>query len=217
MQYFKEKPDAFYALAKEMWPTEGRFSPTASHDFIRELHDKGMLLRCYSQNFDGLEALAGVPPEKLVQAHGSFNGGHVVTGERAGEQVGEEELREAVMRGVPGWHALREKHGGLVKPDIVFFGEQLPARYHSCVTQDFSKCDLLIVMGTSLSVPPFRNLIHHAERSVPRLLINRELVGDFGEEPVRFGRESNYRDAFFGGEAGDVDAGVADLRRELGW
>lgn len=41
---------------------------------------------------------------------------------------------------------------GLVKPDIVFFGEDLPARFYSLRFQDFSKCDLLIIMGTSLEV-----------------------------------------------------------------
>ena len=41
---------------------------------------------------------------------------------------------------------------GLVKPDIVFFGEDLPQRFHSLQLPDFAKCDLLIVMGTSLEV-----------------------------------------------------------------
>jgi len=41
---------------------------------------------------------------------------------------------------------------GLVKPDIVFFGEDLPQRFYSLRLPDFSHCDLLIVMGTSLEV-----------------------------------------------------------------
>ena len=41
---------------------------------------------------------------------------------------------------------------GVVKPDIVFFGEDLPQRFHSLQLPDFSKCDLLIIMGTSLEV-----------------------------------------------------------------
>ena len=39
-----------------------------------------------------------------------------------------------------------------MKPDIVFFGEDLPQRFHSLQLPDFAKCDLLIVMGTSLEV-----------------------------------------------------------------
>ena len=41
---------------------------------------------------------------------------------------------------------------GVVKPDIVFFGEDLPQRFHSLQLPDFFKCDLLFVMGTSLEV-----------------------------------------------------------------
>jgi NAD-dependent deacetylase sirtuin 2 len=48
---------------------------------------------------------------------------------------------------------------GLVKPDIVFFGEQLPDRFHTLIAQDFKQCDALIVMGTSLQVMPFASLI----------------------------------------------------------
>ncbi len=39
-----------------------------------------------------------------------------------------------------------------MKPDIVFFGEDLPSRFHTLQLPDFAKCDLLIIMGTSLEV-----------------------------------------------------------------
>ena len=48
---------------------------------------------------------------------------------------------------------------GLVKPDIVFFGESLPERFFQYMNRDFSQADLLIVMGTSLTVQPFASLI----------------------------------------------------------
>ncbi len=94
---------------------------------------------------------------------------------------------------------------GLVKPDIVFFGESLPARFFGCVAvgtdssphdtrihahdtpsnvirtergrsaPDFQECDLLIVMGTSLQVQPFASLVQKVPQSCPRLLINREV------------------------------------------
>jgi NAD-dependent SIR2 family protein deacetylase len=47
----------------------------------------------------------------------------------------------------------------LVKPDIVFFGEQLPDRFYERMEYDFPTCDLLLVMGTSLVVHPFASLI----------------------------------------------------------
>ena len=45
--------------------------------------------------------------------------------------------------------------GGLVKPDIVFFGEPLPKRFFELAEEDFPQADLLIVMGTSLAVQVF--------------------------------------------------------------
>ena len=48
--------------------------------------------------------------------------------------------------------------GGLVKPDIVFFGESLPPRFFQGMKTDFPQGDLLIVMGTSLTVQPFASL-----------------------------------------------------------
>ncbi|CAK0894709.1 unnamed protein product [Prorocentrum cordatum] len=51
---------------------------------------------------------------------------------------------------------------GLVKPDIVFFGEDLPDRFHELSLGDFPEAELLIVMGTSLSVEPLASLIHRA-------------------------------------------------------
>lgn len=49
LDYFRRNPEPFYMLAKEMWP-DGRHKPTLSHYFIRLLHEKGLLLRCYTQN-----------------------------------------------------------------------------------------------------------------------------------------------------------------------
>nr|KAF6408037.1 sirtuin 2 [Molossus molossus] len=46
--YFKKHPEPFFALAKELYP--GQFKPTVCHYFIRLLKEKGLLLRCYTQN-----------------------------------------------------------------------------------------------------------------------------------------------------------------------
>jgi NAD-dependent deacetylase sirtuin 2 len=110
-----------------------------------------------------------------------------------------------------------------VKPDIVFFGENLPARFFQQMVLDFPKCDLLIVMGTSLQVQPFASLVHRVHEAVPRLLINREMVGKLGKlerllgmsNGFRFGETDNYRDVAHVG--GDLQDGVQELVRLLGW
>merc|ERR1712151_657346 len=76
LKYFRTNPAPFCKLAQELWP--GSFEPTMCHYFIRLLHEKGVLQRCYTQNIDSLELLAGLPPEMLVQAHGSFEAAHAI-------------------------------------------------------------------------------------------------------------------------------------------
>ena len=60
---------------------------------------------------------------------------------------------------------------GVVKPNVVFFGEDLPARYRELQESDFKECDLLVVMGTSLKVQPFCSLVQRVRQTTPRLLV----------------------------------------------
>lgn len=208
--YFKEQPSAFYQLAKEMWP--GQYRPTPAHYFIRLLHEKGLLSRCFTQNIDSLEGEAGIPKDKIVAAHGNFDTATCIT---TGKSVPIQEVKEAVAAGT--WQELKEKYGGLVKPDIVFFGEGLPERYGTLRQKDLPKADLLIVMGTSLKVQPFASTMNDVGKCVPRLLINRELVGErLTEEQVgfRFDTPDNYRDTAM---LTDCDNGVTVLAELLGW
>ena len=70
--------------------------------------------------------------------------------------------------------------GGLVKPDIVFFGENLPTRFFDLQDADPEVSDLLICIGTSLEVYPFANLAEMVPDNVVRILVNRHTVGSFG-------------------------------------
>eukprot|EP01027_Heterolobosea_sp_BB2_P009987 GEZU01014705.1.p1 GENE.GEZU01014705.1~~GEZU01014705.1.p1 ORF type:complete len:157 (-),score=12.88 GEZU01014705.1:16-486(-) len=130
--------------------------PTPVHYFIRLLDEKGLLCRNYTQNIDTLERVAGVRDEKLVEAHGSFATAHclnpVCNAEYSMEWVKEILFKDQVPRCTV--------CNSYVKPDIVFFGESLPERFFRLVLQDFPKCDLLIVIGTSLKVNPFASLVN---------------------------------------------------------
>lgn len=102
----------------------------------------------------------------------------------------------------------------MVKPSITFFGEPLPARFGELAPEDFERCDLLIVLGTSLKVQPFASLATFPDRGIPRLLINRERVGPFTfSSDDNDGQGMPVTDVFF---QGDCDAGVAELSRLSG-
>ena len=60
--------------------------------------------------------------------------------------------------------------GGIMKPDITFFGETLPDPFFKAIKQDVSKCDLVIVIGTSLKVGgSVHLLLKHVEDEVPQV------------------------------------------------
>ncbi|KAM9319064.1 NAD-dependent protein deacetylase sirtuin-3, mitochondrial isoform 2-T2 [Pholidichthys leucotaenia] len=196
--FFHKNPNPFFALAKELYP--GNYRPNLAHYFVRLLHEKGQLLRMYTQNIDGLERLAGIPPQMLVEAHGTFA---TATCTVCLKKYEGEKLRPDVMSGmVPKCSTCK----GVVKPDIVFFGEELPRHFFKYLT-DFPMADLLIIMGTSLEVEPFASLAGAVRNSVPRLLINRDLVG-----PFTWSRCSH--DVT---QLGDVVSGVQSLVDALGW
>lgn len=123
--FFRNNPKPFIAIAQELWPGQ-KYEPTIAHYFIRLLHEKGVLLRCFTQNIDSLESLAGIPMEKVVAAHGNFDSATCV---ETGKSVPIEDVKAAYMSG--DITTLNEKFGTtLVKPDIVFFGHVLPSRPH---------------------------------------------------------------------------------------
>ncbi|KAM9481592.1 NAD-dependent protein deacetylase sirtuin-3 isoform 1-T3 [Clarias gariepinus] len=178
IDYFSEDPRPFFSLAKELYP--GRHRPNYIHYFIRMLHQKGLLLRMYTQNIDGLEKMCGIPDEKLVEAHGSFA---TASCHLCYTPFPADEAKKAIMSdSVPTCSFC----SATVKPNVVFFGEDLPEKYFQHET-DFPNADLLIIMGTSLKIEPFASLVNTVKSRVPRLLLNRHAVGPFERKPLRRG------------------------------
>ncbi|XP_058382014.1 NAD-dependent protein deacetylase sirtuin-3, mitochondrial [Diceros bicornis minor] len=196
--FFFHNPRPFFALAKELYP--GNYRPNVIHYFLRLLHEKGLLLRLYTQNIDGLERASGIPASKLIEAHGSFASATCTVCQTP--SPGEDFWADVLVDRVPRCPVCT----GIVKPDIVFFGEPLPQRFLLHVV-DFPMADLLLILGTSLEVEPFASLCEAVRSSVPRLLINRDLVGPLAWRP-------RSRDVV---QLGDVVHGVERLVELLGW
>lgn len=81
------------------------------------------MLRNFTQNIDTLERLAGLDEDLIVEAHGSFATASCI---ECNEKADTEMLRKKVAEGVV---ARCEECDGLIKPDITFFGENLPSRF----------------------------------------------------------------------------------------
>lgn len=175
IDYFKEDPKAFYTLCEELYP--GKFLPSKFHHMLKLFQDKKLLHRVYTQNIDTLEGIAGVHDEYVVAAHGSFASNHCI---ECSEAMSTTKLKQLMTdkdtnEGIPKCASC----DGLVKPDIVFFGEALPSRFFDLWDEDAENVELAIVAGTSLSVYPFASLPLEVGKSVPRVLVNNEIVGDF--------------------------------------
>lgn len=225
LSYFEKDPAPFFDLLCSLLP--GKYKPTAVHYFIKLLERKNLLQRLFTQNIDGLERIAGIDPEKIVECHGSFFTSHCRT---CNHEYSLEEMRERFMsREIV--HCTQPGCDGIVKPDIVFFGEGIPSKFR-LARPDFQKCDLLIIIGTSLKVNPFASLASYPEEDVPRVLINNVKVAQYTEEIqeidgtqciivppnhrslLRYDHKSNTRDVYIGG---DCQQAILDLVQALGW
>jgi len=176
IDYFRNNPRPFNTWAKEFFPGVN-YLPNPAHYFLKVLQDKEKLSKYFTQNIDGLERLAGLRDEKIVEAHGTFSAAGCVS---CGESYDIQTLQQHIMNDED---AQCRSCGGWVKPNIVFFGEQLPARFFDEAEMDCTFCDLLICIGTSLEVYPFAGIVDAPRHVTPRLLINYDLVGSFGARP----------------------------------
>jgi NAD-dependent histone deacetylase SIR2 len=93
---------------------------------------------------------------------------------------------------------------GIVKPDVVFFGESLPPRFMEHFF-DIAEADLVIIMGTSLKVYPFASLLSAMPADTPVVLINREDNADLQQ------RKSSFLHL-----GGSIEDNIEDLATKLG-
>ncbi|CAO3633392.1 unnamed protein product [Mucor fragilis] len=187
IEYFRESPEIFYSFAKELYPA--KYQPSPSHLFVKLVEEKGKLLRNYTQNIDTLEHKTNI--KRVVNCHGSFATASCVT---CGYKVDGKEIEDFIMaqKVPPCPKCLQAKPAqrpddsdddddnghsnkgvSIMKPDITFFGEQLPAEFDNLLAVDTEQVDLLIVMGSSLKVSPVSEIMSQIPHSVPQILINR--------------------------------------------
>ncbi|CAL8358053.1 unnamed protein product [Boreogadus saida] len=168
IEYFRRDPRPFFKFAKEIYP--GQFQPSPCHKFISMLDKKEKLLRNYTQNIDTLEQVAGV--QRIIQCHGSFATASCLVCKHS---VDCEAIREDIFNQVvPRCPRCADIPMAIMKPDIVFFGENLPELFHRAMKQDKDEVDLLIVIGSSLKVRPVALIPNSIPHDVPQILINRE-------------------------------------------
>jgi len=144
----------------------GGAEPNPAHYAIAELERLGKLDCVITQNVDNLHRRAGVPEHKVFELHGNMQW-TVCLG--CGRRYPFAEVSARVAGGEE--EPVCEVCRGLLKPDVVMFGEQLPERVFREAIRYSRQCDLFLVIGSSLVVTPAAYMPVYAVEAGARLVI----------------------------------------------
>jgi len=140
--------------------------PNLAHYAIAELDEMGRLDCVITQNVDNLHQKAGVPAEKVFELHGNMQRAVCLN---CGRLYSFEQIKLRLDGGeeIPDCEACH----GMLKPNAVLFGEQLPYEVLTEAGNRSSGCDLFIVVGSTLVVYPAAYMPIYAVQAGARLVI----------------------------------------------
>jgi NAD-dependent deacetylase len=153
--------------------------PNAGHIAIAKFQNFISKVTVITQNIDNLHKRAG--SNKIFELHGNIERNYCIKCKTFYNEI--EEMVE-----IP-----KCKCGGLIRPDVVWFGEYLPEDQYIGAEKAASECDLFFVVGTSAVVYPAASLIYTAkqngayiieiniEKTEISLLTNKSLIGKAGK------------------------------------
>jgi len=154
IDWFDRDPSVYYKGCRELVYGLGTFEPGPVHRALKDLEDVGLLQGIATQNIDMLHQKAG--STHVYEVHGSpmlhhcRNCGKVKTFEEILAMLGSMNEENLI---IPQCDC-----GGVYKPDITFFGENLPEEAFQKAQMLAIKCDVFLVLGTSLTVYPAAGL-----------------------------------------------------------
>lgn len=167
-EYFYAHTDKFYEFYFDKMIAE-HAAPNRAHIKLAEWERAGKLAAVVTQNIDGLHQAAG--SKNVFELHGTVKRNHCT---RCGERytLGE------VLRQKP--RVPRCGCGGVIKPDVVLYGESLPTAAVDGAVEAISNADMLIVGGTSLTVYPAAGFVRFFRGSPENLIvINKTKIDGF--------------------------------------
>ena len=171
-QGFMEREAArieYWEYKLEMWEAHGNAKPNVIHESIVRLEQAGKVKLVVTQNIDGLHRAAGTSEEMLVEIHG--------TGSLAECQICG--ARNPVEASFTQFKKTRQppicECGGFLKPATISFGQNLREPDLARAFAAANACDLVIALGSTLSVSPANTIpLAAAQAGVPYIIINRD-------------------------------------------
>lgn len=163
IEYFMEDPLGVWRLFAELFAGFRGARPNPAHHALARMEELGVVKTVITQNIDGLHQAAG--SRRVIELHGSLRWARCT---RCGHRVPlEEALREVEEGRLPRC----PRCGGVLKPDAVFFGEPLPDDALREAYREAGRADLVLVVGSSLTVYPAALIPEYAARRGARLAI----------------------------------------------
>jgi NAD-dependent deacetylase len=169
---FRRDPAPFYEFTRDFLGLIDTIQPTATHRFLADLEAAGKLRVVVTQNIDSLHQKAG--SINVVSVHGDYWTSHCL---RCALEFDLEYMEMAVRNAAVPYCQC----GGVIKPDIVFYGEAV--RDLERAASEIAVSDLLLVLGSTLLVYPAAFLPEHAGGDV--VVVNKGEVG-LSPGPGRF-------------------------------
>jgi NAD-dependent deacetylase len=163
IQFYRQNPHIFYQYYFRKLVHPGA-KPNKAHEALARLEQEGRLKAVITQNIDGLHQEAG--SKAVLELHGSVRHNYCTKCKRTYT------LKE-IMPGEAGSSTPLCECGGMVRPDVVLYGEQLNNKVLNDAISHIRRADMLIVGGTSLMVYPAASLLHYFNGNT-LVLINKD-------------------------------------------
>lgn len=145
---FYEDTDLFYDFYKKYMIVDN-VKPNINHKYLKKLEDSGKIKCVITQNIDGLHKLAG--NKNVFEIHGSIYKNYCIN---CYKQYDLDYIKKS--KDVP-----KCSCGGIIKPEVTLYGEMLPEDEYNNSIKAISKCDMLMILGTSLTVYPASDLVNY--------------------------------------------------------
>jgi len=161
---FRREPQRFYDWIRPLAGLMALAQPNPAHRALADLEARGHLMAVITQNIDGLHQAAG--SKHVIEVHGNLRQATCLQCYRRipARPVIEQFIRDGEVPHCPAC-------GGVLKPDIILFGEQLPVQALYQAQQEAYRCDLMLIAGSSLEVAPAGDLPLLAHSAGARLIL----------------------------------------------
>lgn len=167
--YFKDNPDNFYETLQEIFKDK---SPNKAHNLLSELVEKypDKKVSIITQNIDNLHEESGF--KDTIHVHGALSKGYCLNCKKEVRPFDIVHYRCDCIADFKKYSC--ETVNGLIRPDIVFYDEDIQREEEALDL--IKKADLLLVIGTSLTVEPVASFPKSVKADTPIIIINRDMT-----------------------------------------